>query len=63
MNNISKVDIGEEVWYSVDKKIWGVIGNIVTIQVLEQVKNQLRNQVRDKVSIQAWQEVKQNIEL
>jgi hypothetical protein len=65
MKNLGKPsgNIGEKVWYSVDKEIWGIIGNIVTIQQFEQAKNQLRNQVRDKVSVQAWQEVKQNIYL
>ena len=65
MKNLGKLSdhITEEIWYSVDKQVWGTIGNLVTIQQFEQLKHKLRNQVRDQVSVQAWQEVKQNVKL
>jgi hypothetical protein len=65
MNSVGKPlgKITEKVWYSVDKQVWGTIGSLVTIQQFEQLKHKLRNQVRDQVSVQAWQEVKQNVKL
>jgi hypothetical protein len=65
MNSVGKPlgNITEKVWYSLDKQVWDVMGNLVTIQQFEQLKHKLRNQVRDQVSVQAWQEVKQNVKL
>jgi hypothetical protein len=65
MKNVGKLsdNIGEKVWWSVVNQIWGVIGNIVTIQHFEQAKNQLKNQVMNQVSVRAWQEVRQNVKL
>jgi len=65
MKNVGKLsdNIGEKVWWSVVKQVWDVMGNLVTIQQFEQLKHKLRNQVRDQVSVQAWQEVKQNVKL
>jgi len=65
MKNLFKPSgsIGEKLWNSVDKKIWEIIGDLVTIQQFDQIKDKIRNQVRDEVSIQAWQEVKKNVKL
>jgi hypothetical protein len=66
MNIVGKPSLGkitEKVLYSVDEQVWGTIGNLVTIQQFEQLKHKLGNQVRDQVSVQAWQEVKQNVKL
>ena len=65
MKNVGKLsgNIGNKLWYSVNKQIWGNIENLVTIHQFEQAKNQLRNQVRDQVSNQGLQEVRQNVNL
>ena len=65
MKNLGKPlgNVTEKVWYSLDKQVWDVMGNLVTIQHFEQAKHKLRNQVRVQVSVQVWQEVRQNVKL